>query len=134
MRAVGQQELQAWRRRLPKGWQRAVSRPYSKPRPAAERVGENTAILEVEAERRLPPDQAHRMVMDGLTRGAFRSREDFQAAVRQLRKWNPTLISHLTDEQAGRMLEEQWNRQVQEQIQRVYRQRGRGRELQIRIP
>lgn len=134
MRPVGTDELQAWRRRLPKGWQRAVSTPRSAPRPHAERVGENTALLEAEPLRPARPEQAYEQVMDGLRRNAFRSRQDFQIAVAQLRKWTPHLIQHLTDEQASRMLEEQWRLKVQEAVQQVYRRQGRAHELQIRIP
>lgn len=131
---IGPDGLQAWRRPLPKGWQRAVSSPRKKLRPHADRVGEDTAVLEAEPLRKAAPEEAYGQVLDRMRRQAFRSREDFQAAVRQLRKWNPQLIAHMTDEQAARTLEEQWRRQLEESVQRVYRQRGRDRELQIRIP
>lgn len=134
MRLIGPDELHAWRQRLPKGWQRARSTPHRAVRPQAERVGEDAGAFDVPLHQPLSPAEAHTQVMDRLRRGAFASREDLQAAVRQLRKWSPTLVAHLTDAQAAQMLEEQWNRRVQEAVQRVYRRTGRSHELTIRIP
>ena len=134
MRLIGPDELQAWRRRLPRGWQRARSTPHRAARPQAERVGEDAGAFDVALQRPLPPADAHAQVMDRLRRGAFASREDLQAAVRQLRKWSPALVAHLTDAQAAQLLEEQWNRRVQEAVQRVYHRTGRADELTIRIP
>jgi hypothetical protein len=133
VKALSPQELREWRRKLPKGWQRAVSPALSAPRPPAETVGDKAGALEVPITRRQGPVEAHKQVLDGMRRNAFRSREDFQAAVRQLRKWSPGLIAHLTDEQAAQQLEDQWDRSVREAVQRVYRQRGRGDELVIRL-
>ena len=134
MRVVGGDELTAWRRRLPKGWQRAVSKPLRTPKPPGDRVGEDAGSFSLDVQKPVPPADVHAQVLDRLRRGAFRSREDLQAAVAQLRKWSPTLIAHLTDAQAAQMLEEQWNRQIQEAVSRVYRRTGRAHELTIRIP
>jgi len=134
VRLIGGDELAAWRKQLPKGWQRAVSRPLQARRPPGTRVGDDAGSFEVDVHKPLSPTEAHAQVLGHLQSSALRNREDFQAAVRQLRKWSPSLISHLTDEQAAQLLEEQWNLKVREAVQRVYHRTGRARELTIRIP
>ena len=134
MRLIGPDELQAWRKRLPRGWQRAQSTPRRAVRPQTQRVGEDAGAFNVPVEKPLPPGDAYTQVMDRLRRGAFASREDLQAAVRQLRKWSPSLVAHLTDAQAAQMLEDAWRKRVEEAVQRVYRRTGRDNELTIRIP
>ena len=134
MRQVNAEELAAQRRALPRGWQRGMSSTRRRPMPRGIPVGEDAAELSAPTPRPVPPAETHRGLLEHLVRTARRSREDFQASVRQLRQWNPTLISHLTDEQAGRLLEDQYDRLLREATNRVYQRTGRSRETQIRIP
>lgn len=135
MRPVNAEELAARRHRLPRGWQRGVSSIRRRPGiPPGTAVGEDAGQIDTPTPRPVPPEEAHRRLLDHLIRNARNSRDDFQAAVRQLRKWNPALISHLTDEQAARVLEDQYDRLLRAATTRVYERTGRGRELQIRIP
>jgi len=133
-RFVSQDDLASWRRKLPRGWQRAAAEGRRRRRPDAERVGEDAAAFTVAVPRPLPPEQAHEQVYRQVLGNARKSREDFQATVRQLRKWTPSLISHLTDEQAAEMLETEYGRRVEESVRRVYHRQGRAHELAIRIP
>jgi hypothetical protein len=135
VQTVGAEELRSWRKRLPRGWRRAVSKPLvlSQPSAPVERTGPDGAVLETPKPKPLTPAQTYDAVLTHVLLNAKKSREDFQAMIRQLRTWNPTLIAHLTDEQAAAMLETEWKRKVQEAVARVYHKQGRGRELQIRI-
>ena len=134
-RRVTQAELAAWRQRLPRGWQRAVSQPRRRRMGSspAVRVGDDAAAFDVESTPRVGPAEAYEQVASHLGRTMLKSREDFQMAVRQMRKFTPGMISHLTDEQAAEMLEREYNRRVQEAVQRVYHRTGRSDELAIRI-
>ena len=135
-RYVTQAELAAWRQRLPRGWQRAVSQPRRRrvgSSPAV-RVGDDAAAFDVPVSTpQVSPAEAHEQVLAHLSRNALKSRDDFMAAVHQMRTTTPTLISHLTDEQAAEMLQREYDRRVQEAVQRVYHRAGRSRELAIRI-
>jgi len=81
----------------------------------------------------LPPEQTYERVVGQILSSAKRSREDFQAMVKMMRHTNPTLIQHLTDEQAAEKLETEWKRKVREAVQRVYHQQGRSAELTHRV-
>lgn len=135
VRTVGAEDLRSWRKRLPHGWRRAVSNPQVQSRPSApvELAGQDGGVLETPRPKPLTPAQTYEAVLAHVLVNSKKSREDFQAMIRQLRTWNPTLIAHLTDEQATVMLETEWKRKVQEAVARVYHRQGRERELQIRI-
>jgi len=99
----------------------------------AVRVGDDAAAFDVVSTPKVGPAAAHESVLTHLLGSARKSRDDFRASVAQMRKFNPSLISHLTDEQAAEMLEREYNRRVQEAVQRVYHRTGRSDELAIRI-
>ena len=135
LRVVAPDELAAWRRRLPKGWQRAVSRPVSKRRPSVhtELVGEDAAEFTTPVPQAQQPRQTYEQVVDLLMGQAKRSRGDFRQALAQMRKWSPSLLTEMSDEQAAVVLEQVTRAKVEEAVRRVFREQGREAELVIRI-
>ena len=135
LRAVAPEELAAWRRKLPRGWQRAVSRPVSKRRVSVdtELVGEDSAVFTTPVPQVRPARQTYEQVVDLLMGQAKRSRGDFRQALAQMRKWSPGLLAEVSDERAAVMLEEATRQRVEEAVRRVFREQGRDAELAIRI-
>ena len=135
-RPVGVDELNGWRNRLPKGWQRAISKPVRLVRhnAPAEQVGEDTATFELADPVPQSPRDTFDRTVDLLMTSAKRSRLDFQQALAQFRKWSPGLLANMSDEQAAALLEAETRRKVEEAVRRVYRQKHREHELAITIP
>jgi hypothetical protein len=132
-RWVSQDELRRWRSKLPRGWQRAVSTPKTRIKERGQRVGEDAAQFDTPVFKPQGPKETHEQVVQHLLSNARRSREDFQLAVRGLRVTNPSLIAHLTDEQAVDMLEKGWGERVRQAVTEVYNRTGRSNELKIKI-
>ena len=133
-RLVSKDELKDWRRRLPRGWQRAVSKPRrGKHQPADAQIGGNAGVLEMPQYRPVPPAQAAAEVAEHLRLWATRSRDDFQVAVAAVRAQNPKLLEGLSDEQAMVMIQRTWEDAVRIAVAKVYNETGRGHELAIKI-
>jgi hypothetical protein len=134
-RFVSRDELASWRRKLPRGWQRAVSTPRRQRRRSSpvEMAGEDAAAFALPELKPLPPGVTYEKVLGHLLNGAKRSRQDFRLAVAQLRKNSPNLIAHLSDEEAAVELEKQYRRAIDAAIRKVYQESGRGHELTIEI-
>jgi hypothetical protein len=133
-RVISADELKGWRRKLPRGWQRAVSKPHSGKHERAEAtVGEDTAVFTTPTFKPVPPAQAAAEVAAHLRLWATRSREDFQVAVAAVRAQNPKLLEGLSDEQAMVMIQRTWDDAVRIAVAKVYNETGRGHELAIKI-
>jgi hypothetical protein len=133
-RLISKDELHDWRRRLPRGWQRAVSRAKSgRHQRAEQRIGADTAVLSTPVFTPVGPAEAARQTAEHLRLWATRSREDFQVAVAAVRAQNPKLLEGLSDEQALVMIQRTWADAVGRAVAKVYNESGRGHELAITI-
>lgn len=135
IRVVGSDELATWRKKLPRGWQRAVAlrRPTRHSDAGVEAVWDDSAAFTVPDPKPQPSEVAYETVVNLLIDAAKRSRVDFRKALAQLRKYNPTLLVGVSDEQAAVQLEAEYRRQVEQSIRKVFAEQKRDKELVVRI-